>query len=356
MDKAIVWLRAHPWESATAALAAALVAAVVTLVVVSTGGGDPVAEPPTTTTSTSLVDEPVTGSTSPTTTLGEEAPPLAEGPGPFGTESPEAVTAVIVDNVPDVGLQIGIDQAPLIIEAPVEGGLTRYTALFGETIPELVGPVRSLRPVSADLLALFRPRVFTTGGQPFVLGMTAGAGAVLVTPEDSVSFQTLERPRPYHLFVTPTAESAGSAPVGAPWEYGDWAGGEPALEVTIPYANPVTWRFEDGMYVRYQNDSVVEVQPTFDADPVPMTRDTIIVMSVNQKSAGYTDSAGADVPTFDVIGSGEVLVHHDGGVVEGTWTRASQASPYVFTSQDGSLLPIPDGSIYLGLTAPRAES
>ncbi len=39
----------------------------------------------------------------------------------------DRVVAVKVDNAPEAGPPIGIQEAELIIEAPVEGGLTRLT-------------------------------------------------------------------------------------------------------------------------------------------------------------------------------------------------------------------------------------
>ena len=177
------------------------------------------------------------------------------GSGPFGGDTPIPVAAVVVDNVADVGFQIGIDQALLLIEVPVEGGVTRYIALYGESIPGLIGPVRSLRPVSADLLALFSPVVFTTGGQPFVTGMVEGAGSTIVTRDGSIAFQTLERPQPHHVFVTPEVGGALSQSVTAPWGYGEWGGGEPATEVSIQFGGGVSWRFEDGVYARYAGES-----------------------------------------------------------------------------------------------------
>jgi hypothetical protein len=356
LHNALEWLRTHPWQSTAAALAVALVAAVVGLVIVLTGDeapDDPVAESTTTTTVAEVPQTTVvTGSTAATIA---PPPPVVDGPGPFGTEAPEAVTAVVVDNVPDVGFQIGIDQAPLIIEVPVEGGLTRYTAMFGATTPDLIGPVRSLRPVSADLLALFRPIVFASGGQPFVTGMVESIGATINSPELSNAYQTLERPRPYHLFVTPSVEGQTSVAVGEPWEYGEWSGGDPAPEAVVPFAREVTWRFEEGAYVRYENGSPVQVQTGFETEPTALTRDTVILLYAHEKSAGYTDGAGAEVPTFDVIGSGPLSVYHQGEVIEGTWSRSSQAEPYVFTTVDGDSLSVPIGTVYWAVVPARPD-
>ena len=318
----------------------------ISLAVVATGD-DPAPEAADTTTT-------VPGSSTTTSTLAATTTSSDSGQVPVETTTTLAPqptdlrsTAVIVDNAPNVGLQIGVDAAEILIEVPVEGGMTRYTAIFGANVPELVGPVRSLRPVSADLLALFDAVLFSTGGQPFVTGMVADTGARMITPDSSSAFQSLERPRPHHLFVTPSIESLPATVDITPWKWGEWAGGDTAGVVEL--AGGVEWRFEGGSYVKYENESPVEVLPSFDADPVPLTRDTIIVMEVNQKSAGYLDSAGFEVPTFDVVGSGSVTIYHQGEMVEGLWSRADQDEAYVFALTDGTLIAIPNSLVGLAL-------
>ncbi|HSM45237.1 MAG TPA: DUF3048 domain-containing protein, partial [Acidimicrobiia bacterium] len=115
-------------------LAIALVSSLAALAV---GGGDSPGEAtaPETTTTTTTAEQV-------TTTVAREVVSTTE---PAGEEVVSGGTAVIVDNVPDVGLQVGIGEADLLLEIPVEGGVTRFTAVYGQQIPELVGPVRSLR-------------------------------------------------------------------------------------------------------------------------------------------------------------------------------------------------------------------
>lgn len=339
MRRIIDWVGSHVWETTTGVLAVALVGSLVAL---ATTGSEPEPEATPETTTTTVVEEPVE------TTIPDGDPVVTTtAPPPEGAQ--EGITAVVVDNVADVGFQVGIDSADLLIETPVEGGLTRFTALYGGTLPDLVGPVRSLRPVSADLLAPFSPVVFATGGQRFVTGGVEAVGASIISPADSIAYQSLERPQPYHLFVSPGFEVLDGQGLAAPWAEGAWSGGDAASEVTLPISGGVTWRFEDGTYVRYRNGGAHEVQPSLDADPVPLSRDSLVLLVAHQKSAGYTDTAGADVPTFDVIGSGDVYVFHGGEVAEGTWLRANQSEDYLFTDSTGQLITIPSGRLYLAI-------
>lgn len=340
MGGILEWTREHRWETVSAVLGLALVVA---LVFLFTGGDDdPAATAASTTTST--LDSSTTAPTSATT---EDDSTQATGTTSAG--GPEGVTAIVVDNVADVGFQIGLNQADLLVETPVEGGLSRFTALYGTEVPQIVGPVRSLRPVSADLLAPFHPVVFATGGQPFVLGAVEGAGATIVTPDESIAFQSLERPQPHHVFVSPETEAHEGADLIVPWEEGEWPGGEPATEITLSLAGGVTWRFENDVYVRYRDDAPHEVLSQVDADPEPLTRETLILLVASEKSAGYTDGNGVDVPTFDIVGGGRLLVLHRGELLEGTWFRAAQSTGYSFTMQDSETILIPPGSTYVAI-------
>jgi hypothetical protein len=337
MTTFVTWVKGHRWESLSALLGLLLVT---TLTVMIVGSEDPVPSAAADTTTTSTA--PSTTS-APTTTQGEDPAPATTVP---TVEESSGVVAVVVDNVADVGFQIGIGASDLLIETPVEGGITRFTALFGEEVPDLVGPVRSLRPVSADLLALFRPIVFSTGGQPFVTGAVTATGTSVVTPAESVAFQSLERPQPHHLFVSPGVDVAGGVPLELPWSTGEWPGGESANEVTLPIAEGAMWRFEDGAYVRYRQGEPQLVQSGIDDEALPLMRDTLVVMVANRKSAGYTDSAGFDVPTFDVIGGGDVYLLHNGEVIVGSWFRPGQAARYEFSDIDGDPVEIPAGDVY----------
>jgi hypothetical protein len=334
MNRIIGWIQGHLWESISAVLAAGLVTSVGFLVV-DTGDATEAAVTTTTTiaTTTSI----------PATTVPDGATPSTEPP---EEEIPPGVTAVVVDNHPDARPQIGLAAAEMLIETPVEAGMTRFTAFYGAEPPDLVGPVRSLRPVSADLLAPFQPVVFATGGQPFVTGAVSATGATIVTPDASIAYQSLERPQPHHVFVSPSVDVPAGVEFPAPWETGDWPGGEALTEITLPVAGEVGWRFEDGVYVRYQEGEPHQILSAVDAEPEPLARDTLVVMVVNQKSAGYHDSSGLDVPTFDVVGGGDLYVLHAGEVIEGTWFRSSQAGEYEFVDEDDEVVPIPSGALY----------
>lgn len=58
--------------------------------------------------------------------------------------------AVMIDNQKDAWHHSGLNNAYMVYEIIVEGGITRMMALFKDNLPDSVGPVRSARPYYID--------------------------------------------------------------------------------------------------------------------------------------------------------------------------------------------------------------
>jgi hypothetical protein len=354
-----------------------LAALVVVIVLAVGGGGD--AEPedeatPGATTSTTAaapaVTAPTGDATADDTATGDETPaeavqvdrnPLTGAA--LDSVSADRVVAVKVDNAPEAGPPIGIQDAELIIEHPVEGGVTRLTAMFFENEPNVIGPIRSVRPVDADLLSPWRPFLVTTGGQNFVYREILAAGVDILDEGTDGLFQQIERRQPYHLVATipliAVEAGEGAPPVDA-LPFGEAElGGSAADSVSIPFSGvaDVEWTYDSGtgQYRRMVNGDPYQVFPEYNADLVDFGTDTVIVLKAAQRSAGYTDAAGADVPTFDVIGFGEVMVLHGGEVRTGQWLRAAQSDGWFFLDEAGNQFTVPIGSVWLEIVPRYVE-
>ena len=351
-------------------IGAAVIAAIVVIVVLAVGGGgdeptdDDISAGGTTSTTASApaVNAPTGSATAEDTVPGDEpsGPAAQVDRNPLNgavldAASADRVVAVMVDNAPEAGPAIGIQDAELIIEAPVEGGVTRLTAMFFENEPTVIGPIRSVRPVDADLLAPWRPFLVTTGGQSFVYREILAAGVEILDEGTDGLFQQIERREPYHLVATIpliAREAGEGAPPVAALPFGDAElGGTAASSVAIPFSGvaDVRWTYDSGSgrYQRMVNNEPYQIYPDYNAELADFATDTVIVLKAAQRSAGYTDTAGADVPTFDVIGFGDVMVVHGGEVRTGQWLRAAQSDGWVFLDDAGAQFTIPVGSVWL---------
>ena len=78
--------------------------------------------------------------------------------------------AVKVENLPDARPQFGLDKADIVFEEPVEGGITRFIAVFQCHTAARIEPVRSARLVDAQILEPLGRILFAYSGaiQPVI--------------------------------------------------------------------------------------------------------------------------------------------------------------------------------------------
>ena len=62
------------------------------------------------------------------------------------------VTGVMIENSPDARPQSGLTDAGIVYEAIAEGGVTRFLAIYQESQPQYIGPIRSARPYYLDFI------------------------------------------------------------------------------------------------------------------------------------------------------------------------------------------------------------
>lgn len=92
---------------------------------------------------------------------------------PF-TQTLDRPLAVLVDNA--IGVPIsGIRPASMVVEMPVEGGLTRLMLVFDRSDPGRVGPVRSSRPYFVELATRMDAVQVHDGGSPDALAAIAAS-------------------------------------------------------------------------------------------------------------------------------------------------------------------------------------
>jgi hypothetical protein len=329
VDRLIQFFR-DPWKAATTALGIGLL---VTTTVLLAGSGS--ASPTTTTTPGG------------TTTTTESGPGTTR---PSGSVTGfKGALAVKVDNAQPARPQVGIGMVPVLIEYPVEGGLTRFVAVIDEHATGRIGPVRSLRPVDADLFPLLAPSVVSTGGQSFVIREVEAGRTLRVEPGILDVFTFAERPAPYNVFLE--VDQALSRietfnPSDPPFPAGQLPPGAELDRVSLP-AWGVEFVWENGAWARYQFDVPFLVSEDVGTEPVPLDHDVVLILEVGQRSAGYTDSNGAEVYTFDVIGAGHLTVLHQGQMTAGSWLRRNHAEGFSLTGPSGEKIGLPEGRVYV---------
>ncbi len=129
-------------------------------------------------------------------------PPAPTDPLTGGPVSKNPVVAVKIDNTGGAYPQFGIGSADIIYVEQVEGGLTRLIAIFHTTLPDEVGPARSVRTTDVQLLPSYGdPLLVFSGGKTAILNLLHDS-PVTDTSTDSGYHRTSERNAPYNLIAS----------------------------------------------------------------------------------------------------------------------------------------------------------
>ena len=265
------------------------------------------------------------------------------------------VLAVKIENSPQARPHTGLDMADVVVEHVVEGGITRFTAMYHSCVPDVVGPVRSARPVDARFLPAFDPLLAISGARPDVIRKLDRAGIpVLRDGLSSGFYRQAGRYAPHNLFASPRAllrAGKGSAPAAsAPgWAFARRApAGTPHGEVTVRMsrASAATWRYDPdpGVYRRRHNG---RVQTVTGGGHIGVAN--VVVLRVEHRDGGCCDTSGARYVTVDVTGSGGLVLLRDGVAVAGTWRKRAPDAPLELLDAGSAPLPLKPGRTWIML-------
>ena len=133
-------------------------------------------------------------SNSPSASVVYDTAPLTGIQYPQGTNAFLAGPVVMgkIDNSSDARPQLGLSKADIVIDEMVEGGLTRFLAIWHSQQPDQFGPIRSVRPMDPDLATAFGGIISYSGGQrPFVAAMQATAAVAEAVAANAGAFSVV---------------------------------------------------------------------------------------------------------------------------------------------------------------------
>ncbi len=127
-----------------------------------------------------------------------------------GEDPPERPALTVkVENTSDAYPLAGLERADVIYEEPVEGGLTRFAAVFQCRDAGRVGPVRSARTTDPKILLPLgdEPLLAFSGAHPQVTAALESAGVVQLTETSANAAYERDdaRSAPHNLFVSTKA-------------------------------------------------------------------------------------------------------------------------------------------------------
>lgn len=263
--------------------------------------------------------------------------------------------AVMVDNNRAAVPQTGLNRADVVIEALVEGGITRFLAVFHSREAARIEPVRSARTPFLHWALEYDALFAHAGSSEETGGADAGRqirewnvadldyqGAKPVAADTFARDGAREAP---HNVYTSTAnlrraaESRGynRAPTFQPWSFelrppASSVVRLPATRITVgfgslsPFTVGWSWDASSHLYRRSQNGG-----PHLDvATNEQLTASNVVV----QYARSYV-ADGVGHVLIDNIGQGRAQLFMDGMVIDATWRKADDASRTRFYSPTG---------------------
>ncbi|WP_448073467.1 DUF3048 domain-containing protein [Georgenia yuyongxinii] len=343
----------------TAVLASALLA-----LAACTSQGEPEATPTTPTT-----PSPVPAVSLPPKPVPQPLPARWPLTGVVGEIQERPALSVKVENSAAARPQTGLEDADVVWEEMVEGGITRFNAVYHSVVPEQVGPIRSVRPMDAAIAAPLGGLMAFSGGQPPFVQQIRAAGLQVLSNDEGVAgmYRVGFRRAPHNVYgsgpqLLAQADADHSAPPPEQLAYArDHARasavleGAPvaALNLSFPSAAP-SWTWDAaadpgrggpaGAWARLERGVA---QTSSDGDRLLATN--VVVMRVQVVDTGSRDPAGNPVPETVLTGEGDAVVASGGKVLEARWSKAGTADPVVLTDADGNEVSLVPGATWIEL-------
>lgn len=270
--------------------------------------------------------------------------------------------AVMINNLGAARpLQSGLQDAMIIYEMIVEGGLTRYMAVFQDQNTERIGSIRSARHYFLDY-ALENDAIYVHHGN---------------SPQAAADFKTLNIDRisvdasktgwrdkslnvsTEHTLFTSIAKLNNG--VGnkrktrnkdfllnyseTPIDLSTKEGAIKANNIEITYSGSVKTSYEYDESAQNYKRSVNGKAHTDYVTKKQYTFKNIITYQVSNTS--LNDGSGKDRQTLDNIGSGEGYYITNGYAVPITWSKSSRSSQTVYKYKDGTEIDVNDGNTFI---------
>jgi hypothetical protein len=296
---------------------------------------------------------------------GEKAKPAAATPSPTApplvspfTGEPVAslnrVLAVKIDNIVNARPQTGLTHADIVYVLPVEGGLSRFLAIFSSDYPRVIGPVRSAREDDLELLHQFGRPAFAYSGATATLLPYIHRTARIVDLYDGIAigyYRDNSRIAPYNLYAR-TRQLLRQAPHASRahdigFRFGPPPpGGKAARSVSVSYpaaSFTFTWSAARNRWL-VSMDGARAVT----TDGGRLSPATVVIQHTTVRTSWFLEY-GKPPPYAESTGSGTALVLRDGKAWTTHWSRPSANGGTTFTTASGQRMTFAPGQVWVVL-------
>lgn len=266
------------------------------------------------------------------------------------------VTAVMVENSLDARPQSGLSEAGVVFEAVAEGGVTRFMAVYQDTAPTNVGPIRSARPYYVSWALGFSAAYAHVGGSDAGLSDITNWGVQDMNQFYNGSYfhRITTRDAPHNVYTGIDTLNTLEAAKGYKSTYTGFPRGKEAPAKT-PTATSLDFNLSGAVYNPHYDYSATTNSynrsengaPQTDANNGLQLSPKVVIAIVVPLAQGALDSSGAYYSDYTTIGSGQAFIFQNGTLTPGTWTKADNNSQLSFTDANGTAIPLNPGQTWI---------
>ncbi len=263
------------------------------------------------------------------------------------------VTGVMIENSTAARPQSGLYDAGVVFEAIAEGGITRFLALYQDTEPASIGPVRSVRPYYIQWALGFDAAIAHVGGSGEALQNIRDWGVKDLDQGANSRFfeRVTSRYAPHNVYTSlaKLQELEAQKGFGAAKFTGFARKAEQA--VAEPNARTIDMNISSSLYrTSYTYDPATNSYMRNLAGAPHM--DAGVDKQINPKVViGMVTSFGIHPDrvhsAYGTIGSGQAYIFQDGTVTVGTWTKNDRTSQITFTDAAGKTIALNSGQTWI---------
>ena len=261
----------------------------------------------------------------------------------------------------------GLEDADLVYEELVEGGETRFMAIYHCGDTRKGGPIRSARMVDP---AIMRPKTSIlgySGANSAVTEALEAEGVVTLTEDDAAPADAMERvDRPgisseHTLYANSTRiRRLGRKEFSEPPPQDVFKFGE--LEGPSKQASSISINFGGASTITYEWDNASKSwQRSQDGAPFmaesgeQIAPKNILIEEHKVRASDVVDVTGT--PSIEIVnetGSGRAVLFRNGRAIRGRWTRDSTDGVTVFETRSGDEMVFAPGSVWIELVPTRS--
>lgn len=265
-------------------------------------------------------------------------------------QGPYRPVGVMIENSPDARPQSGLIDADVVYEVYVEGGITRFLALFMSKYPEVAGPVRSVRHYYLDIVQEWDALLVHYGGSGLakeqfpkrpIKRIDGMEGSKLYWRDNS-------RVAPHNAYIDITQCE----------KLIDYD--QKRREIKVSKEKPIIGIEYNTINIPF-NSTFSNLQYTYDRETGKNMRGNNGKPSINKENGEqlFADNivvqyaehermdSGVGYKKVDLVGSGSALYFIGGKYFEGKWERASLEEPTLFLDESGEEVGFMEGNLWI---------